>query len=65
MVQPRRKARNQRKAAMERLRQSLLENPRPVFVAYRYIEFEGLLVKFDWLEKIENTEQWAVYKAIG
>jgi hypothetical protein len=51
-------------ALMERLRQSLLENPRPVFVQYRYIEFEGLLAKYDWLEKIESTEQWAVYRVI-
>jgi Methyltransferase domain len=49
-------------ALMERLRQSLLENPRPVFVQYRYIEFEGLLAKYDWLEKLESTEQWAVFR---
>ena len=33
---------------LERLRQSLLKNPRPVFIAYRYIEFEGLLPEM-WL----------------
>jgi SAM-dependent methyltransferase len=49
-------------AVMERLRKSLLENPRPVFVEYRYVEFEGLLAKYDWLEKLESTEQWAVFR---
>ena len=49
-------------AVMERLRHSLLANPRPVFVAYRYIEFEGLLVKYAWLEKIESSEQWTLFR---
>jgi hypothetical protein len=49
-------------AVMERLRRSLLENPRPVFMAYRYIEFEALLEQSDWLERIASTEQWVVYK---
>jgi SAM-dependent methyltransferase len=48
---------------LERLRQSLLKNPRPVFVAYRYVEFEGLLQKCGWLEKVAGAEQWAVYRS--
>ncbi|HEY7405692.1 MAG TPA: class I SAM-dependent methyltransferase [Candidatus Angelobacter sp.] len=52
-------------AVMERLRRSWMENQRPVFVAYRYIEFETLLNECEWLENIASTEQWAVYKAIG
>ncbi len=46
---------------LERLRESLRRKPRPVFVAYRYLEFEKLLQQCDWLEKIAGTEQWAVY----
>jgi SAM-dependent methyltransferase len=49
-------------AVMERLRQSVLKKARPVFVAYRYVEFEGLLQKFGWLEKVAGAEQWAVYQ---
>lgn len=49
-------------AVMERLRQSFLERPRPVFVAYRYTEFESLLQKYAWLEKVAGTEQWAVFR---
>jgi SAM-dependent methyltransferase len=49
-------------AVLERLRQSVVKNPRPVFVAYRYVEFEGLLQKCDWLEKVAGAEQWAVYQ---
>lgn len=47
---------------MERLRRSVLANPRPVLVAYRYIEFEDLLQQCDWLEKIAGTEQWTVFR---
>jgi hypothetical protein len=50
---------------LERLRQSLLENPRPMLLAYRYLEFESLIQKQLWLEKIAATEQWAVYKESG
>jgi SAM-dependent methyltransferase len=49
-------------AVLERLRQSVLKNPRPVFVAYRYVEFEGLLQQCGWLEKVAGAEQWAVYQ---
>lgn len=50
-------------AVLERLRQSLLKSPREVFIAYRYVEFEALLAKYDWLKKVEGTEQWAVFEA--
>ena len=49
-------------AVLERLRQSLFKNPRPLLVAYRYPELETLLTKSEWLEKIAGTEQWVVYK---
>jgi SAM-dependent methyltransferase len=47
---------------LERLRQSLLSNPRPLVVAYRYPELETLLKKGEWLEKFAGTEQWVVYR---
>lgn len=47
---------------LERLQRSWQENHRPVFVAYRYPEFEQLLHKSGWLEKIAGTEQWALYR---
>jgi SAM-dependent methyltransferase len=47
---------------LERLRNSVEEHPRPVFVAYRYLEFEDLLANSGWLEKVAGTEQWAVYR---
>jgi hypothetical protein len=47
---------------LQKLRASLTANPRPLFVAYRYPEFSGLLEKCGWLEKTAGTEQWAVYK---
>jgi SAM-dependent methyltransferase len=50
---------------LEKLRESQLSNPRPVFVAYRYPEFDSLIQKSGWLRKIAGTEQWAVYKEIG
>jgi hypothetical protein len=50
---------------LERLLASMAEEPRPIFIAYRYLEFEKLLIDCDWLEKIAGTEQWAVYKASG
>jgi hypothetical protein len=49
-------------AVLEQLWQSWVANPRPVFVAYRYPEFDGLIQKSEWLRKIAATEQWAVYK---
>jgi SAM-dependent methyltransferase len=49
-------------AVLERLRQSLLKDSRPVFVGYRYLELERLLANSDWLEKIAETQQWAIYR---
>jgi hypothetical protein len=49
-------------AVLERLRQSLLQDPRPVFVGYRYLELERLFANSDWLEKIAETQQWAIYR---
>jgi hypothetical protein len=46
---------------LEKLRESQLSNPRPVFVAYRYPEFDSLIQKSGSLRKIAGTEQWAVY----
>jgi hypothetical protein len=50
---------------LENLRMSVERAPRPVYIAYRFTEFENLLGQADWLEKIAGTEQWAVYKASG
>ena len=47
---------------LENLRRSVEQSPRPVYVAYRFTEFENQLAQTDWLEKIAGTEQWAVYK---
>jgi len=52
-------------AVLENLRRSIEQAPRPVYIAYRFTEFESLLAKADWLEKVAGTEQWAVYKASG
>lgn len=49
-------------AVLDKLRRSIAKSPRPVFIAYRYLEFEALLARCDWLEKIAGTEQWAVYR---
>lgn len=50
-------------AVLERLRRSWLQNLRPMFIVYRYVEFESLLVQSGWLEKIAGTEQWSIYRA--
>ena len=47
---------------MENLRRSVEQASRPVYIAYRFTEFENLLAQEPWLEKIAGTEQWAVYK---
>jgi SAM-dependent methyltransferase len=49
-------------AVLDRLRQSLRQNPRPAFLAYRYPEFDSLLQRCGWLRKIAGTGQWAVYE---
>ena len=50
-------------AVLSHLRQSVLESPRPVYVAYRYIEHEQLFAESDWLTKVAGTEQWAIYRS--
>jgi hypothetical protein len=47
---------------MENLRHSVEQSPRPVYIAYRFTEFEPLLAQTEWLEKIAGAEQWAVYR---
>ncbi len=47
------------------LRRSVEQAPRPVYIAYRFTEFESLLAQAAWLEKIAGTQQWAVYKESG
>jgi SAM-dependent methyltransferase len=49
-------------AVLDRLRRSVLNHSRPIFLAYRYPEFQELLQKCGWLEKDAGTEQWAIYK---
>lgn len=49
-------------AVLEKLRRSATEKPRPIFIAYRYLEFEELLRNCHWLEKLAGTEQWAVHR---
>jgi hypothetical protein len=46
---------------LEGLRRSVEQSPRPVYIAYRFTEFEDLLAQEPWLEKIAGAEQWAVY----
>ena len=41
------------------------ESLRPIFVAYRYLEFEKLLAESSWLKRIAKSEQWAVYAIQG
>jgi len=46
---------------LESLRHSVEQTPRPVYIAYRFTEFENLLAQARWLKKIAGSEQWAVY----
>jgi hypothetical protein len=46
---------------LENLRRSIEQAPRPVYIGYRFIEFENLLARATWLEKVAGTQQWAVY----
>jgi len=48
---------------LENLRRSVEQSPRPAYIAYRFTEFENLLAQAAWLEKVDGTEQWAVYRA--
>jgi hypothetical protein len=50
---------------LENLKRSVETEPRPVWVAYRFPEFEELLQKSEWLQRVAGTEQWTVYKSIG
>jgi len=50
---------------LENLRRSVEQSPRPIYIAYRFTEHESLLERSDWLEKVEATEQWAVYRNRG
>jgi SAM-dependent methyltransferase len=47
---------------LENLRQSIEQASRPVYIAYRFTEFENLLAEATWLEKIAGAEQWTVFK---
>jgi predicted RNA methylase len=47
---------------LEYLRESDEKMPRPVYIAYRFTEFENLLAQEPWLEKIAGAEQWAVWE---
>jgi hypothetical protein len=47
---------------LESLRHSIEQAPRTVYIAYRFPEFQSLLAKSIWLEKIAGTEQWVVYR---
>ena len=47
---------------LQNLRRSVEQTPRPVYIAYRFTEFEDLLAQAEWLEKIAGAEQWAVYR---
>jgi hypothetical protein len=47
---------------LENLRLSVEQVPRQIYIAYRFTEYENLLAKAAWLEKIAGTEQWAVYQ---
>jgi SAM-dependent methyltransferase len=48
---------------LENLRRSVEQTPRPVYIAYRFMEFAKLLSQATWLERIAGAEQWAVYAA--
>ena len=47
---------------LENLRRSAEESPRPIYIGYRFTEFENLLEHAAWLERVDGTEQWAVYR---
>jgi hypothetical protein len=46
---------------LENLSWSVEQNPRRVYVAYRFPEFDFLLQTLDWLEKIAEYEQWSIF----
>jgi SAM-dependent methyltransferase len=49
-------------AVMNNLHRSIVQTPRALYIAYRFPEFENLLLQAAWLEKVDGTEQWAVYE---
>jgi SAM-dependent methyltransferase len=46
---------------LENLKRSIDRHPRPLWIAYRFPEFETLLKRSQWLEKVAGTGQWTVY----
>ena len=46
---------------LENLWRSVEQAPRRVYIAYRFTEFDNLLARSNWREKVAGTEQWAVY----
>ena len=48
---------------MDRLKRSYEQEPRPIYVAYRYREYEHLLQAGDWLEIIAEAPQWVIYRS--
>jgi hypothetical protein len=50
-------------AVLTNVRRSLIDNPRPLFVAYLDPEHEHLLENCTWLKKVSGTQEWGVYKA--
>jgi SAM-dependent methyltransferase len=50
---------------LENLRQSIEQAPQPVYIAYRFTEFGGLLTQAVWLERIAEAEQWAIYRSVN
>ena len=50
---------------LESLSRSVEQTPRPIYLAYRFTEFEKLLAQASWLERMASTEQWAVYRHRG
>ena len=49
-------------SVLEKLRRSVEQTPRAIYVAYRFTEFEELLAESKWLGRVAGTEQWAVYR---
>ena len=50
-------------AIINNLRQSINRTSRIVYVAYRFPEFDNLLMRTAWLSKIAGTQQWSLYKS--
>jgi SAM-dependent methyltransferase len=49
-------------SVLESLRRSIEQQPRPLYIAYRFTEFENLMAQSNWLEKIAGTKQWAMFR---